>query len=152
MSVNKVITQPVDITKAVIQPISDDMLHRKNVAIDVLRLDLIHPVISGNKWFKLKYWIEDAKAKYKDHILTFGGAHSNHIVAVAAAGRLQGLKTTGIIRGEQPENFSATLQQAMEYGMELIFVSREDYRTKKLPVDANDEIYIILIQSWLLSR
>src|SRR5213595_3028043 len=103
--------QPLSFEQVSVDEIFSNELKEKQLRLSVLRLDKIHPVISGNKWFKLKYWIEDAKAKYKDHILTFGGAHSNHIVAVAAAGRLQGLKTTGIIRGEQPENFSATLQQ-----------------------------------------
>jgi 1-aminocyclopropane-1-carboxylate deaminase len=78
MSVNKVIAQPVDITKAVVQSIGDDLLHRKNVAIDVLRLDLIHPVISGNKWFKLKYHQQEALQQNKKGLLTFGGAWSNH--------------------------------------------------------------------------
>jgi 1-aminocyclopropane-1-carboxylate deaminase/D-cysteine desulfhydrase-like pyridoxal-dependent ACC family enzyme len=126
-----------------VDEILSDELKRKNINLFVLRLDKIHPVISGNKWFKLKYWIEDAKAKNKERLLSFGGAYSNHIVAVAAAGKLHGLKTTGVIRGEQPAILSVTLQQAMKNGMELVFISRENYRDKKLPVEMSEEIYII---------
>jgi 1-aminocyclopropane-1-carboxylate deaminase len=118
----------------------------KNIRASVLRLDKIHPVISGNKWFKLKYYLEDAKNQKKDHIVTFGGAYSNHIVAIAAAGNLFGFKTSGIIRGEQPQKLSHSLLVAKEYGMQLIFVSREDYRNKTLPNDiaaSLDEIYLI---------
>lgn len=101
--------------------------------IDVLRLDLIHPVISGNKWFKLKKYLEDAQMQRKSIILTFGGAFSNHIAATAAAANLYGLKSIGIIRGEKPEQYSHTLTEALRSGMELFFVSRESYREKKIP-------------------
>jgi len=118
----------------------------KNIRVSVLRLDKIHPVISGNKWFKLKYYIEDAKSQKKEHIVTFGGAYSNHIIATAAAGKLYGFMTSGIIRGEQPKKLSHTLLRAKEYGMQLIFVSREEYRTKKPPKEIeglSEEIYFI---------
>src|SRR6476659_5741114 len=59
----------------------------KHIGVSVLRLDKIHPVISGNKWFKLKYYLEDAANQNKDHIVTFGGPYSNHIIATAAAGK-----------------------------------------------------------------
>src|ERR1043166_8027217 len=97
-------------------------IKEKNIGVSVLRLDKIHPIISGNKWFKLKYYLEEAVASGKKHIATFGGAYSNHIVATAAAGKLFGLQTTGIIRGEKPAALSHTLKQAMAYGMEIIFV------------------------------
>jgi 1-aminocyclopropane-1-carboxylate deaminase len=134
--------QPLAFDQITVDEIISNDLEEKNTRISVLRLDKIHPVISGNKWFKLKYWLEDARTKNKDHILTFGGAYSNHIVATAAAGRMQGWKTTGIIRGERPGILSPTLQQAAEYGMELIFLSREDFRNRKLPGGLNDA-YII---------
>ena len=121
------------------------ILEEKNVRLTVLRLDKIHPVISGNKWFKLKYYIEKAKAEGKDHIATFGGAYSNHIIATAAAGKLHSLKTTGIIRGERPKNLSHTLLQAGEYGMELVFINREDYRNKNLPSEIKDEIDTVFL-------
>lgn len=95
--------------------------------IDVLRLDLIHPVISGNKWFKLKYHIQEAISQNKKGILTFGGAWSNHLVATALACRQANLESLGIIRGEKPAKLSATLQEVQDYGMQLQFVSREAY-------------------------
>lgn len=101
------------------------------LTVDVLRLDLLHPVVSGNKWFKLKGHI--GAAKDKTTLLTFGGAYSNHLVATAAAASMNGLKSIGIVRGEAPQTLSHTLLAAKEYGMDLRFVSREDYRNKKIP-------------------
>ena len=118
----------------------------KNIQVSVLRLDKIDPVISGNKWFKLKYYLEDAKKQKKGHIVTFGGAYSNHIVATAAMGKECGFRTSGIIRGEQPQKLSHTLLESMKYGMRLFFTSREDYRSKRLPDEIRElssEIYLI---------
>jgi 1-aminocyclopropane-1-carboxylate deaminase len=97
----------------------------------MLRLDLLHPEISGNKWFKLRYNLDEAKAAGKTHIVTFGGAWSNHIAATAAACRMEGLQCTGIIRGEAAPALSHTLEQAQRYGMHLHFISRETYRQKE---------------------
>ncbi len=137
--------QPLSFESITIDEIDLPILKERNTRLAVLRLDKIHPVISGNKWFKLKYYLEDAKSKAKDHIITFGGAYSNHIIATAAAGKLHSVKTTGIIRGEKPKNLSDTLLYAMKYGMELFFINREDYRNKKLPElkNKNDDIYMI---------
>ena len=123
-------------------------LDHPEISMDVLRLDLVHPVISGNKWFKLKEYIKDAGAGGKKAILTFGGAYSNHIVATSAAASLHGLKSIGIIRGEKPAQLSHTLKEAMEYGMDLHFISREEYRNKTVPADCfssykEDEVYTI---------
>ena len=106
----------------------------------MLRLDRIHPRISGNKWYKLKYNLEEAKGQNKNTLLTFGGAYSNHITATAAAGKEYGFKTIGIIRGEELQTpprpsplgreKNQTLGFAKECGMQLHFVSREDYRKK----------------------
>ena len=120
--------QPVDLSKAVIQSLPDN--------IDVLRLDRIHPVVSGNKWFKLKYHLQEAIKQHAAGIVTFGGAWSNHLVATAFACRQAGLHSIGIIRGEEPAQLSATLQDASEYGMQLKFVSRSaytDYQPKQFP-------------------
>src|SRR5258705_12809711 len=103
--------QPLSFEQITVDEVLSDQLKEKNISLSVLRLDKTHPVISGNKWFKLKYWIEDARSQGEDHILTFGGAYSNHIVATAAAGKMHGLKTTGAIRGEQPGILSPTLKQ-----------------------------------------
>ena len=141
MSQNKVITQPVDITKAVVQPLRDELLHRKNVAIDVLRLDLIHPVISGNKWFKLKYHIQEALQQNKKGILTFGGAWSNHLVATALACAQANLASMGIIRGERPAMLSATLQEVQDYAMQLQFMSRAEYSNEEAIIPMLQEKY-----------
>jgi 1-aminocyclopropane-1-carboxylate deaminase len=112
--------------------------------VSVLRLDKIHPVISGNKWFKLRYYLEDAKAKGKKSILTFGGAWSNHIIATATAGKIKGFNTIGIIRGEEPAIFSPTLLNARAQGMQLVFIPRNEYSEKNIPVEyRTDDHYII---------
>lgn len=107
--------------------------------VDVLRLDLLHPVVSGNKWFKLKEHLREAKDQEKT-LLTFGGAFSNHIAAAAAAAQEAGLKSIGIIRGEEAPALSSTLINAKRYGMQLYFISREAYKQKKIP-DAVYESY-----------
>jgi 1-aminocyclopropane-1-carboxylate deaminase len=117
-------------------------------SVDVLRLDLIHPIISGNKWFKLKEYLKEAGALHKKTILSFGGAFSNHIVATAAATKQAGLQSIGIIRGERPPLLSHTLQQAEHFGMKLFFLSREDYKRKMVPPEVylsfnKNEIYEI---------
>ena len=104
-----------------------------HTTVDVLRLDLIHPVISGNKWFKLKGYLEDAARLGKNHLISFGGAYSNHIVATAAAANSMGFASTGLIRGEEPANLSPTLLEAKDYGMRLVFISRNDYGKKLIP-------------------
>jgi 1-aminocyclopropane-1-carboxylate deaminase len=104
-----------------------------DVRLFVKREDLIHPFVSGNKFRKLKYNLAQANIEKQDTILTFGGAYSNHIAAVASAGNLQGFQTIGIIRGEELEEKvyeNPTLRFAVENGMQLKFVSRQVYREK----------------------
>jgi 1-aminocyclopropane-1-carboxylate deaminase len=120
--------------KSKVVPISIN--YKFHTTVDVLRLDEIHPVVSGNKWFKLKNYLQDAVEGNKKAILTFGGPYSNHIVATAAASQYSNLKSIGIIRGERPKNLSHTLQQALSYKMELYFISRSDYKAKSIPVKA----------------
>ena len=116
----------------------------KNIEIDVLRLDEIHPIVSGNKWYKLKYYLQDAIEKKCSTIITFGGAFSNHIVATAFACKANNLKSIGIIRGEEPKQLSPTLIAAKSYGMELHFVERSFYKTKQIPANINqNNDYII---------
>jgi len=103
----------------------------KNVQCHVLRLDELHPVVSGNKWFKLKYYLEEAKHEQKNTIATFGGAYSNHIVAAAFACKEAGLNAVGFIRGEEPSTPSDSLKEALQYGMQLVYVSREEYKQKR---------------------
>jgi len=111
--------QPVSLESITLDGIDLPIFNEKKVSVDVLRLDKMHPVISGNKWFKLKYYLQAAKEERKKLLLTFGGAYSNHIVATAAAGKLLGFKTAGIIRGEKPRVLSQTLKESANYGMEL---------------------------------
>lgn len=115
-----------------------------NIHADVLRLDKISPHISGNKWFKLRYYLDQAKSGKKKGILTFGGAWSNHIVATAAACKAQGLESAGIIRGEEPNTRSLSLQDAVAFGMKLHFISRDDYKLKKIPCDLDTEQWLLV--------
>ena len=115
------------------QKVTLPILKDKGVSLHIKREDLIHPLISGNKYRKLKYNILAAKAEKKDTLLTFGGAYSNHIAAVAYAGKQEGLKTIGVIRGEElidKWQNNTTLLLAKKHGMVFKFVSREAYRTK----------------------
>lgn len=111
-------------------------IRRQDVFTDVgsfvvKRLDLIHPEVSGNKWYKLKYNIEKVLQSEHRTLLTFGGAWSNHIYATASAGKLFGFKTIGVIRGEEPQQLSATLQFARACGMQLEFVTRLAFAEKE---------------------
>lgn len=98
------------------------------VQVYIKRDDLIHPLISGNKWRKLKYLLKKAEAEGKRHLVTFGGAYSNHLLATAAAAAKFGLKATGFVRGEEVQN--NTLFLCRLHGMQLIFTNRESYRDK----------------------
>jgi 1-aminocyclopropane-1-carboxylate deaminase len=113
------------------------LLKEKEVELWLKREDQIHPDVSGNKFRKLKYNIQQAIKEDHETLLTFGGAFSNHILATASAGHLSGLQTIGVIRGEElgkdvnktlQEN--STLQKAASFGMKLVFISREQYRDK----------------------
>ena len=113
----------------------------KNIELSVLREDQIHPTISGNKFRKLKYNLTEFSNGNYDSILTFGGAFSNHIYAVAAAGEQFGIQTIGIIRGEElakKTDLNPTLDFAQNCGMKLKFVSRNDYRNKTNPGFLNE--------------
>jgi len=112
-----------------LEPIFDSVFEGKALKVFVKRDDLIHPQISGNKWRKLKYQLKYAKEVGHKQIVSFGGAHSNHIYALAAAGKYLNLQTVGIIRGDELNaESSVTLKFANECGMKLYFVSREEYR------------------------
>jgi 1-aminocyclopropane-1-carboxylate deaminase len=100
------------------------------VTVLIKREDLNHPLISGNKWWKLKYNIDEAIAQGHHTILTFGGAYSNHIYATAAYASEAGLKSIGIIRGEKHQQLNSTLDFAQRAGMQLEYVDRETYKYK----------------------
>jgi 1-aminocyclopropane-1-carboxylate deaminase len=99
----------------------------------IKREDLNHPQVSGNKWWKLKYNLEEAQKQNYKTVLTFGGAFSNHIYATAAAAKELGLKSVGIIRGEEVLPLNKTLAFAKNCGMDFYYVSREEYRKKDEP-------------------
>ncbi|HSP11099.1 MAG TPA: pyridoxal-phosphate dependent enzyme [Salegentibacter sp.] len=113
----------------------------QNISLYLKREDLLHPEVSGNKFRKIKYNLKEALHQNKGTLLTFGGAYSNHITATAAAGKIAGIKTIGVIRGEElGEDLSKTLEDnsslkfAHSCGMQLHFVSRHQYREKTTKV------------------
>ena len=108
-----------------VQQIQNDLFDEKGLKVFIKRDDLIHPMISGNKWRKLKYLLREAQAT---HLVTFGGAYSNHLLATAAAAARFGFKSTGFVRGEEVNN--DTLFLCRLHGMNLIFADRESYRDK----------------------
>lgn len=127
-------------------------LENKTISLYIKREDLLHPYISGNKFRKLKYNLVQAKKEKKETLLTFGGAFSNHILAVAAAGKEQGFKTIGIIRGEELKDKIAenpTLQKAKDFGMVFEFVDREIFKERGSPkfirqlTDKFEDFYLI---------
>jgi 1-aminocyclopropane-1-carboxylate deaminase len=121
----------VDLPVVDLQRIQKEWLTDKELSLDILRLDLVHPVVSGNKWFKLQFYLDEANRLHKSTVATFGGAWSNHVVATACAARIAGLQSIGIIRGEKPAVLSETLRVALQFGMQLHFVSRTEYRSKE---------------------
>ncbi|MGZ4997158.1 MAG: 1-aminocyclopropane-1-carboxylate deaminase/D-cysteine desulfhydrase [Methylobacter sp.] len=113
---------------SILTKIDDPLLAQYQIELWMKRDDLLHPVISGNKWRKLKYVIDHALSLGVDTLVSMGGAYSNHLHALAFVGKVLGLKTIGLVRGEQPEILTPTLQDMRNWGMELKFVSRSDYR------------------------
>ena len=116
-----------------IQHLSFEPALKRGITLAVLRLDKIHPIISGNKLFKLHYFLQKAITGKTKKIITSGGAYSNHLVATAYACKINGLDSIGLIRGEKPSILSHTLQQCIVYGMQLKFISRNKYRDKYYP-------------------
>jgi 1-aminocyclopropane-1-carboxylate deaminase len=117
------------------QQIRNELFEAKGLQVYIKRDDMIHPLISGNKWRKLKYLLRSAQAQGKKHLVTFGGAYSNHLLATAAAAAKFGFKSTGFVRGEDVQN--DTLFLCRLHGMNLIFTNRESYRDKLALYAAN---------------
>lgn len=144
LSFSSILANKIALTK-----IEDEITYNAQIELFILRLDQIHEGISGNKWFKLKYNLEKAQIENKSTLLSFGGAYSNHLHAVASAGKLLNYKTIGIIRGEEPIS-NPTIFSLKELGMNLIQVSRSDYQQKnthefyeKYISPLGDDIYVI---------
>ncbi|MEI9935179.1 MAG: hypothetical protein WDM71_10105 [Ferruginibacter sp.] len=91
-----------DISNITIDKLNNNLFIEKEVKVSVLRLDKIHPIVSGNKLFKLHYFLEECIHSFHKTIITFGGAYSNHLVATAYSCNKAGLKCIGIVRGERP--------------------------------------------------
>ena len=116
-------------TKATISSLSN--FETLGHSVDMLRLDLVHPIVSGNKWYKLKEYLLQAKEQKADTLASFGGPYSNHIVALAYAGQYLGVKTIGYIRTNANEPITPSLQEAIGYGMQLIYLGRTQFQEKK---------------------
>ncbi|WP_350585567.1 pyridoxal-phosphate dependent enzyme [Pseudoalteromonas sp. RB2-MNA-CIBAN-0110] len=124
-----------------IQQIDTMFLKKRNIYLGVKRDDLLHPLISGNKWRKLKYNLAHMKKLKKTELLTFGGAFSNHIHACAAAGKEFNLTTHAIVRGPELDHNNPTIQFAKQCGMQLHVVNRLEYRLR------NDQDYLNSLQT-----
>src|SRR4030095_12179185 len=135
------IEETVNLELAQVQRIKLPILEQNNTRLEVLRLDRIHPIISGNKWFKLKYSLQQALLQEKKSVVTIGGAYSNHILASACACRQIGLQSIGIIRGEKPERLSYTLMTAIDQGMKLEFLPRSAFINK-------DQLYNLITKKY----
>lgn len=134
---------------SILTKIDDPLLAQYQIELWMKRDDLLHPIISGNKWRKLKYSLDHALSSGADTIISMGGAYSNHLHALAFAGKVVGLKTLGIIRGEQPDTLTPTLSELQNWGMELNFVSRSDYRLLRQYKGCHDLPGIKPQQYWL---
>lgn len=120
-----------------IESLNNVLPGKHNISVSMLRLDTIHPIVSGNKIFKLYNFLEEAVNSSHKQIITFGGAYSNHLAATAYACKAAGLKCIGFVRGEKSKNLSHTLQFCLKKGMQLEFISRSSY--KKI----NEEKFLI---------
>ncbi len=116
-----------------LQKIDLQKFNISGINLFVQREDLLHPAISGNKWYKLKYNLLEARKNKFDTLLTFGGAYSNHLYALASAGKELGFKTIGIIRGEEHFPLNHTLTFAKACGMKIFYVNRREFRAKENP-------------------
>ena len=110
-----------------------------HIQLDVLRLDELHPVVSGNKWFKLKYYLQQAMEQKSDTIASFGGPYSNHLVALAFAAKEYNLKSIGYVRSNEDEPITPTLQEAIHYGMDLKFLGRNNFQVFKNELLQNNQ-------------
>jgi len=122
---------PLQYQETPIQEICDGEIQRAGVRVIIKREDLNHALVSGNKWWKLKYNLEEAVQRNFKTILTFGGAYSNHILAIAVAAHELNLKSIGVIRGEETLPLNPILSFVKNQGMDLVYVSRSAYRSEK---------------------
>lgn len=120
-----------DTSKSILDEIKIDSLSRRGIRLFVKRDDLIDKNVSGNKWRKLKYNVSLCQSRKKEGVLTFGGAYSNHLLATASACNILGVKSIGVVRGDELNiESNETLRNCSRFGMKLIFVSRSDYQMR----------------------
>ena len=117
--------------KPCIQAIPSFSLSQK---VDLLRLDLLHPIVSGNKFYKLRFYIAEAIKNGVSTVASFGGPYSNHIVALAYTAKEAGLNSIGYIRTNADEPMTPSLAEAKAYGMELVYLGRADFQSKKASI------------------
>lgn len=139
--------ESADLTKMNVQKLQPLLSNNRFVEINVLRADRVHPVISGNKWFKLKFHLLAAMTEGRKGLLTFGGAYSNHIHAVSYAAKMLGWPSVIVVRGHTPKVYSPTLKDCLSFGSKLIFAGNESYReqdilTKRMATQ-HPEYYVI---------
>lgn len=122
------IIKPVDESLICLTDLPGFAAAHPSISVSMLRLDAIHPIISGNKWYKLQHNLLEAQAAGKTALLSFGGAYSNHLIACAAAAHSMSWSSIGIVRGEQAASqLNPVLSQCQAYGMQLHFISRAEY-------------------------
>lgn len=119
------------IPELIIENLSGDLFIERQVRVQVIRLDKIHPIVSGNKLFKLHYFLKSVLKSSFNGMLTFGGAHSNHLVATSYLCMQAGLNSVGIVRGSDCAVLPHALQDCKSYGMKLKFISRNEYNSKE---------------------
>ncbi|WP_395768715.1 1-aminocyclopropane-1-carboxylate deaminase/D-cysteine desulfhydrase [Aquirufa sp.] len=130
-----------------IDEIHDELFEQKNVRVFIKRDDLIHPIISGNKWRKLRDYIELAQLNGQKHVISFGGAYSNHLYALAFVANKFKLSSTGVIRGEElTAESNIFLRQMKDWGMDLKFVTRTDYKQKFIPKEVDIQNALIIAE------
>ena len=116
------------LTPSALTQVNDPWLAQRRIELWLKRDDLIHPIISGNKWRKLKYILQHVLSVNADTLISMGGAYSNHLHALAFAGQQLGINTIGLVRGEAPSVLNPTLQDVLSWGMTLNYVTRVNYR------------------------
>jgi 1-aminocyclopropane-1-carboxylate deaminase len=122
-----------------IDTLRSELIKKRNITVSMLRLDKIHPIVSGNKIFKLFYFLEEARNSTHKKVITFGGAFSNHLAASSFACKISGLKSIGFVRGQMPAILSHTLQNCIQNGMQLEFINRTGYKNIN-EIDFKDEL------------
>ncbi len=126
--------------------VCDPFLQQRKIELWIKRDDLLHPIISGNKWRKLKFVLQHTLLNEKNSIVTMGGQFSNHLHALAYIGKVLDISTSAFVRGERPESLGPTLKDCHEWGMQLKFIARSAYRelrdVRKLPMQQINEYWL----------